>query len=91
MVASGRLQARTWEADDGTKRAAVEMTVDNLGPSLRHHIAKVIKVTRETAPASGGTGPAADTSAGAGDSWETAPAGPEPASPADGWPDEPPF
>ena len=87
VVASGRLRARTWETDDGTRRAAVEMTVDQLGPSLRHHIAKLIKVTREAAPTVGGTTPAA----GSGNAWETAPAGPEPASPADGWPDEPPF
>ena len=79
VVASGRLRARTWEQDDGQKRAAVEMTVDNLGPSLRHATAKVIKTTRETAPANG-TAPAADAGAAA-----AANGGPE-----EGWPTGPP-
>jgi single-strand DNA-binding protein len=46
-VATGRLRRRTWETDDGTKRAAVEITVDDLGPSLRRAIAKVTKAIRE--------------------------------------------
>jgi single-strand DNA-binding protein len=82
VVASGRLRARTWEDSDGNRRAGVEMTVDNLGPSLRHHTARVVKVTRETGPAANGTAPAAGSGAVA---------GPAPASAADGWPDQPPF
>lgn len=50
VVATGRLRARTWEhPDDGTKRTAVEMTVDDLGPSLRRAVAKVTKAVRERA------------------------------------------
>ena len=35
------------------KRATVEMTVDDIGPSLRRAVAKVTKATREHAPANG--------------------------------------
>ncbi len=54
-MATGRLRARSWEPDEGTKRTAIEMTVDDLGPSLRRAIAKVTKATREHpgTPASG--------------------------------------
>jgi single-strand DNA-binding protein len=67
VVATGRLRARSWTADDGTRRTAVEMTVDDIGPSLRRATAKVTKVTREHAPA-----PAADP-------WAAPPADPGPA------------
>jgi single-strand DNA-binding protein len=50
VVATGRLRARTWEADDGSKRATVEMTAEDVGPSLRRAVAKVTKATREHAP-----------------------------------------
>jgi single-strand DNA-binding protein len=68
VVATGRLRARTWETPEGDKRAAVEMTVDDIGPSLRRATAKVTKTTREhAAAATGNSGPAP-----AGDSWATA-------------------
>ena len=87
VVATGRLRCRTWEdKDTGQKRAAVEMTVDDIGPSLRRAVAKVTKATREHAPANG-DGAAADQ-------WSTAPA-PVAATPAAasgaGFTDEPPF
>jgi single-strand DNA-binding protein len=61
VVATGRLRARSWQADDGTRRTAVEMTVDDIGPSLRRAIARVTKTTREHAPDP------------AGDPWASAP------------------
>lgn len=76
VVATGRLRSRSWEADDGAKRSAVELTVDDLGPSLKRATAKVVKTTRER-PATDGQPPA--------DPW----AAPAPA--ADPAPDEPPF
>ena len=86
MVATGRLRCRTWEDKDGGKRATVEMTVDDIGPSLRRAVAKVTKATREHAAANG-TGPAAA------DQWSTPAAEPErvPAAAAAGSDDEPPF
>jgi len=67
VVATGRLRCRTWENKDGAKRATVEMTVDDIGPSLRRGIAKPVKVTREhaTVPAQGGEA----------DPWAAEPAG----------------
>jgi single-strand DNA-binding protein len=60
VVATGRLRARTWETPEGGKRATVEMTVDDLGPSLRRAVVKVTKTTREHTPATNGGAPAAD-------------------------------
>jgi single-strand DNA-binding protein len=79
VVASGRLRARSWETDDGNKRTVVEMTVDDLGPSLRRATVKVTKTVRERTPASG-DGPAA-----ADNQWNAPAAGPDPAD------NEPPF
>jgi single-strand DNA-binding protein len=85
VVATGRLRCRTWEdKDSGAKRAAVEMTVDDIGPSLRRAVAKVTKATRERTPANGNvTAPA--------DQWNTASPEPVPATAAAGSDDEPPF
>jgi single-strand DNA-binding protein len=49
VIASGRLQCRTWQTKEGENRATVELTVDDIGPSLRRNLAKVTKVTRERA------------------------------------------
>jgi single-strand DNA-binding protein len=35
VVVVGRLQQRTWTAEDGSARAAVEVVAEELGPSLR--------------------------------------------------------
>lgn len=70
VVATGRLRCRTWEdKNGGGKRAAVEMTVDDIGPSLRRATVKVTRTIREHAPASG---PAADE-------WSAPAPGPVPA------------
>ncbi len=82
VVATGRLRCRTWEDKDGGKRATVEMTVDDIGPSLRRAaVAKVTKATREHAPANG------TTPAPAADQWST----PAPAAAAADPAGEPPF
>ena len=82
VVATGRLRCRTWEDKDGSKRATVEMTVDDIGPSLRRAVVKVTKATREH-PANG-TGTAADQ-------WSAPASGPVPAAGGAGSDDEPPF
>ena len=56
VVATGRLRSRSWETDDGSKRYVVEMTVDDIGPSLRRATVKVTKTTREH-PINGETAP----------------------------------
>jgi single-strand DNA-binding protein len=35
VVVVGRLQQRTWTAEDGSARSAVEVVAEELGPSLR--------------------------------------------------------
>ena len=71
VTATGRLRARPWEKN-GEKRVTVELTVDDIGPSLRRSIAKVTKVPREhpaetAAPAPASNGAYAPSSAPAGD------------------------
>ena len=50
VIAQGRLSQRSYQAQDGTNRTVVEMTVDEIGPSLRYATAQV------TRAASGGGG-----------------------------------
>jgi single-strand DNA-binding protein len=68
VVVVGRLQQRSWEDQEGNKRSAFEVQVDDVGPSLRWATATVQKSQR---------------SSGAGADWSTpapvgasAPAGP---------------
>ena len=85
VVATGRLRCRTWETTEGDKRVTVEMTVDDIGPSLRRAVAKVTKATREHAAANG-TAAAPPLTSGAPPRPEPVPAGA-----AAGSDDEPPF
>jgi single-strand DNA-binding protein len=84
VVATGRLRCRTWETTEGEKRVTVEMTVDDIGPSLRRAVVKVTKCAREHATANG--------AAPADDRWSAPAAEPDrvPAAAA-GSDDEPPF
>lgn len=49
VVATGRLKQRSWENDEGEKRTIVEMTVDEVGASLRFATATVNKAERKNA------------------------------------------
>src|ERR671914_2190143 len=51
VVVVGRLQQRSWDDQDGNKRSAFEVQVDEVGPSLRWATASVQKSQR-----SGGQG-----------------------------------
>lgn len=53
VIARGRLRQRSWQAQDGTSRTMTEMTVDEIGPSLRYANAQV---RRTTSGADHGTG-----------------------------------
>ena len=46
VVVSGRITSRSWETEEGSKRTAVEIDADEVGPSLRWATAEVKKVTR---------------------------------------------
>jgi single-strand DNA-binding protein len=46
VVVTGRLEQRTWETEDGEHRSKVEITADEVGPSLRYATADVQRVER---------------------------------------------
>jgi single-strand DNA-binding protein len=45
VVIIGRLQQRSWTAEDGSARSVVEVVADELGPSLRWATATTTKAT----------------------------------------------
>jgi single-strand DNA-binding protein len=46
VVVMGRLQQRSWTAEDGSAHSAVEVLADELGPSLRWATATTTRTTR---------------------------------------------
>jgi single-strand DNA-binding protein len=46
IVVVGRLQQRTWTAEDGSARSVVEVVAEELGPSLRWATATPSRATR---------------------------------------------
>jgi len=48
IVVLGKLQQRTWTAEDGSARSVVEVVADELGPSLRWATATTTKATRSS-------------------------------------------
>jgi single-strand DNA-binding protein len=46
VVVLGKLQQRTWTAEDGSARSTVEVVAEELGPSLRWATATTTKTTR---------------------------------------------
>ncbi|HUA95122.1 MAG TPA: single-stranded DNA-binding protein [Acidimicrobiales bacterium] len=55
VVVTGRLEQRSWETPDGDRRSKVEVTADEVGPSLRWATAQVTKNERR-GPANGARG-----------------------------------
>ena len=45
VIAQGRLQQRSYQAQDGSTRTVVEMQVDEIGPSLRYATAQVTRTS----------------------------------------------
>lgn len=72
VIASGRLRMRTYQTSEGENRTVIEMTVDEIGPSLRFATATVTKTARARGsdgasgndPWASTTAPAAGTSNG---------------------------
>jgi single-strand DNA-binding protein len=56
VVATGRLKQRSYQDNEGNNRTAIELEVDEIGPSLRYATAQV------TRAAGGGSGHAAESS-----------------------------
>jgi single-strand DNA-binding protein len=48
VVVLGRLQQRSWTAEDGSARSTVEVVAEELGPSLRWATARPERVTSST-------------------------------------------
>jgi len=78
VIVYGKLQQRTFETKDGDKRSVLELTADEVGPSLKWSTATVRKAGRSTAEQQ-------DTTA---DQWASAPPAPTGAA---GFGTEPPF
>lgn len=47
VIVTGRLEQRSWETEAGEKRSVVEVSVDEIGPSLRWATATVNRTQRE--------------------------------------------
>jgi len=65
VLVLGRLRLSRWETEEGEKRSAYGLEVDEIGPSLRFATARVAKMARSKGAAT----PAAD------DLWQTATTG----------------
>jgi single-strand DNA-binding protein len=48
VVVVGRLQQRSWTAEDGSARSIVEVVAEELGPSLRWATATTTRTTRNS-------------------------------------------
>jgi single-strand DNA-binding protein len=64
VIAQGELRQRSYETEAGEKRTTFELSVLEIGPSLRYATAQVTRTNATTSPA-----PAADA-------WPTSPVGP---------------
>jgi len=70
VIATGRLKQRSYETKDGEKRTAIELEVDEIGPSLRYATAQVTR----SSGGSGGSGDGRPQGAVADEPWGAAPA-----------------
>lgn len=69
VVATGRLEQRTWETEDGERRSRVELIAEDIGPSLRFATAEVTRTERrlpDPSEPSGSSDPAESEAVGAG-------------------------
>jgi single-strand DNA-binding protein len=60
VVVEGRLDQRSWETNDGDKRSKVEITANEVAPSLRWATVEITKNERrspQTVPAGNGASP----------------------------------
>ncbi|MCI2421489.1 single-stranded DNA-binding protein [Saccharopolyspora sp. K220] len=76
VVVTGELSVRDYERQDGSKGQSLELTLYAIGPNLKRHMAKTLRIDRQDAPAS----------ANSPDPWGSAPP-----SNSNGFSDEPPF
>lgn len=82
VTATGTLRQSNWETPEGEKRSAIDLHVDEIGPSLRFATAKVAKAARNDgrpAPVDPAAGPQDDP-------WASAPQPATAGAPAQGVP-----
>ena len=63
VIAQGRLQQRSYQAQDGSNRTVIELQVDEIGPSLRYATAQVTRADSQRATRPQPTGQRADSPA----------------------------
>jgi single-strand DNA-binding protein len=56
VIATGRLKQRSYDDRDGNKRTAIELEVDEIGPSLRYATAQVTRTSGGSGGSGGGAG-----------------------------------
>jgi single-strand DNA-binding protein len=56
VIVSGRLEQHSWETDAGERRSRVELTADEVGPSLRFATAEVSRAERRGSDLAGSSG-----------------------------------
>ncbi|MEJ3405687.1 single-stranded DNA-binding protein [Rathayibacter sp. YIM 133350] len=83
VIATGRLKQRSYETKEGEKRTAIELEIDEIGPSLRYATASVTRAPSSGGGSRGGAGqvggagadepwaPSAPAAAGGSDVWNT--------------------
>ncbi|BDZ45357.1 single-stranded DNA-binding protein [Naasia aerilata] len=85
VIATGRLKQRSYETKEGERRTAIELEVDEIGPSLRYATAQVTRAAGGGREGGGGgrgvssgadepwapSAPAAAGGGGGGDVWNT--------------------
>lgn len=70
VVVHGKLQVRNYETREGEKRTAVQINVEEVGPSLRYATAQVTKTSNNSGGGGGGTSWQSNNSGGdAHDPW----------------------
>jgi single-strand DNA-binding protein len=75
VIATGRLKQRSYDDREGNKRTAIELEVDEIGPSLRYATAQVTRAAGGST-GGGGRGQVAGGAGGAEEPWAaSAPAG----------------
>ncbi|HEY8217588.1 MAG TPA: single-stranded DNA-binding protein [Acidimicrobiia bacterium] len=74
IVVTGRLEQRSWETENGDKRSVVEITADDIGPSLRWATAQVTRNDRRGGGDFGGGGGGGGAGGGGGGKPAPAPA-----------------
>jgi single-strand DNA-binding protein len=86
VVVTGRLDQRTWETQDGERRSKVEITADEIAPSLRWATVQVTKNERRSPD-----GPNGDSHAPTEPAYQRPAPDPAPVSYGPGHEDEEPF